>query len=757
MTTSSEQFQFVYDSVIKKYHNQEYNINKSTMIKVYNILYDLINDNYNSDEKIYNFFINTVYNQIKKFEDSLNDVSDDDFLRIFIENTQKYYKLIYYLIQLFKYLERIYLLPKNKPLLGEIAYKSYFNNIFYVKKMDLYKSMSHIITRDRLNRNTSVETGNLYTACYKILKNVFYQRPLLIKDHDGFHWEENSLFKKKNNAKTEENHLKYIKEFMNDLQNKNSECTENKFKQLFKKCDFTEYVKILSDIIEEEKTLITLYLPLDFHESELESLKKNYINFSSELIENFEETYFSFLEQNDRENLININKNIYPYSNYLKKKIPKIIEKHIEKSIKNLRANPLLSKNPLKLIPPLLKIKGNYDNMIKECLFAKEINNVKQNAFVKNLNEEFYAIQLSNFIDYLMKNRSSNIFQNNEEMENCFDNIASLHSCINSKLIFELEMMKKLTNRLLYNRSLSLELEKKILKKIKENCDITNMEKMESMINDIEINSPQLMLEYKKSKEFLTPMFNFNVKCISQTNFSIPKNKIFNIDIPQNLNDYILSYNDFFSKTFSNRKLIWCYGYCTVEIKYLYLSREFISSSSFIQYSILLTLEKFNKLTITKISEYLGINSYIIINEINGLIFNKSFNPNNDCNKGVLIGDFKDTINENNEVQLNYNFKHNSIKFQTIKSYPENKKEEIKDEQQKIKMENNILQSTITRIMKSKAGQSVNHNWLINKVKEEVTQFLAQPPQIKIQIEKLIELNIIKRDEYNINSYIYLA
>ena len=72
-------------------------------------------------------------------------------------------------------------------------------------------------------------------------------------------------------------------------------------------------------------------------------------------------------------------------------------------------------------------------------------------------------------------------------------------------------------------------------------------------------------------------------------------------------------------------------------------------------------------------------------------------------------------------------------------------------------MENNILQSTITRLMKSKAGQSVNHNWLINKVKEEVTQFLAQPPQIKIQIEKLIELNIIKRDENNINSYIYLA
>ena len=757
MTTSTEQFQFVYDSVIKKYHNQDYNINKSTMIKVYNILYDLINDNYNSDEKINNFFINTVNNQIKKFEDSLNGVSDDDFLRIFIENTQNYYKLIYYLIQLFKYLERIYLLPKNKPLLGEIAYKSYFNNIFYVKKMDLYKSMSHIITRDRLNRNTSVETGNLYTACYKILKNLFYKRPLLIKDDDGFHWEENSLFEKKNNVKIEQNHLKYIKEFMNDLQNKNSECTEIKFKKIFKKCDFAEYVQILSDIIEEETTLITLYLPSDFHESELESLKKNYINFSSELIENFEETYFSFLEQNDRENLININKNIHPYSNYLKKKIPKNKKKHIGKSIKNIRANPLLSKNPLKLIPPLLKIKGNYDNMIKECLFAKEINNVKQNAFVKNLNEEFYAIQLSNFIDYLMKNRTSNIFQNNEEMENCFDNIASLHSCINSKLIFELEMMKKLTNRLLYNKSLSLELEKKILKKIKENCDITNIEKMESMINDIEINSPQLMLEYKKSNEFFTPILNFNVKCISQTNFSIPKNKIFNIDIPQNLNDYILSYNDFYSKTFSNRKLTWCYGYCTVEIKYLYLSREFISSSSFIQYSILLTLEKYNKLTITKISEYLGINSYIIINEINGLIFNKAFNPNNDCNKGVLIGDFKDIINENNEVQLNYNFKHNSIKFQTIKSYPENKKEEIKDEQQKIKMENNILQSTITRIMKSKAGQSVNHNWLINKVKQEVTQFLAQPPQIKIQIEKLIELNIIKRDEYNINSYIYLA
>ena len=47
--------------------------------------------------------------------------------------------------------------------------------------------------------------------------------------------------------------------------------------------------------------------------------------------------------------------------------------------------------------------------------------------------------------------------------------------------------------------------------------------------------------------------------------------------------------------------------------------------------------------------------------------------------------------------------------------------------------------------MKSKNGQKVEHIWLINEVSKQINLFIAQPNQIKENIEKLIEKSIIKR------------
>ena len=74
-----------------------------------------------------------------------------------------------------------------------------------------------------------------------------------------------------------------------------------------------------------------------------------------------------------------------------------------------------------------------------------------------------------------------------------------------------------------------------------------------------------------------------------------------------------------------------------------------------------------------------------------------------------------------------------------------------------IKYQNNIMQATITRIMKSQNGKKVQHTWLINEVSNQIEYFNAQPHQIKENIEKLIEKDIIKRDEKEIYCYEYLA
>ena len=166
-----------------------------------------------------------------------------------------------------------------------------------------------------------------------------------------------------------------------------------------------------------------------------------------------------------------------------------------------------------------------------------------------------------------------------------------------------------------------------------------------------------------------------------------------------------------------------------------------------------------------KIGENIGCKVDLIIEDISGLIFNPSFNPHHQKDKGILLGNFEDNKNEfnpNDEVWFNYDFICGTFKFNTIspiikKNEKEIKKEEEDDEKIIKKYQDNILQSTITRIMKSQNGKKVSHIWLIDEVSKLVTYFNAQPQQIKENIEKIIEKNIIKRDEKDSSCYQYIA
>ena len=59
--------------------------------------------------------------------------------------------------------------------------------------------------------------------------------------------------------------------------------------------------------------------------------------------------------------------------------------------------------------------------------------------------------------------------------------------------------------------------------------------------------------------------------------------------------------------------------------------------------------------------------------------------------------------------------------------------------------------------MKSRIGQKNTHMWLVNETFKQIELFKAQPQQIKENIEKLIEKNIIKRDEKDRTCYDYIA
>ncbi len=285
------------------------------------------------------------------------------------------------------------------------------------------------------------------------------------------------------------------------------------------------------------------------------------------------------------------------------------------------------------------------------------------------------------------------------------------------------------------------------------------------MINDIEKNK-EIRENYNNYNNPNSKVIKFNVTVISQGPWDIKIEYLDKIALPKSLFDISNDFEKYYSENI-HHKLIWCHYLSKVEIKYLCFNKDnnnYISKSTLIQLLILLLIEKYNKISLGKIVEILGCKIELILKDISGLIFNPSFNPNQQKDKGLIFGNFDENtkeFKENDEFWFNYDFNTQNIKFLTLPfNIKKSEKELKKEEESKInirQLQNNIIQSTLSRIMKSKNGQKVEHIWLINEVSKQINLFIAQPNQIKENIEKLIEKSIIKRFKDDKSCYEYNA
>ena len=193
-------------------------------------------------------------------------------------------------------------------------------------------------------------------------------------------------------------------------------------------------------------------------------------------------------------------------------------------------------------------------------------------------------------------------------------------------------------------------------------------------------------------------------------------------------------------------------SFSKLNIQYLYLKNKNISSSTLPQLLILLILEKHDKLSLEKIAELLNCDIELIINDVQGLIFNPSFNPKAELNQGVILSDIDPKTKEfkgTTEISINKNFNIEQINFSTLTILVEKDYWDING----MKFNNsprincdNLIKSTLIRILKERIGQKTEHSWLISEVMKEIDLFKAEQKQIEENIEQLISKNLIKRN-----------
>ena len=689
-------------------------------------------------------YIQDCYNELSK-ETNVN------LIDAFIKHTEHITFLSYWMNRIFCYLDRFYTKAKCKITLAKNALTLYTENFFNQFRNNIFIEVNKLIREDRQGIR---EYRPKIKTVMRIIKDLDYEFPILIKENNKISW-----IQEKENSKGTEIAIQndwYENYFLGDT----LKFSRDKGKGDVQTLSAPEYIVSQLKYLDEEYERQREFINEKFHNKINDINYQNLIGDHMKEIASMDTGIKKMLETKNDVQLTNLYKlfKLYPASLV---EITEEFQPYIRSRGNTLYENKELSKDPKKFIPELISLKKEMDKLVLECF---ENNNtfqdVKNKAFSLFMKKDVYAKQLSNYADFCMRNGFKGKSQ--EEIDHTLNDIIDLFKCLNSKLVFQNESNKKMSERLIKKLSLSTLSERLFITKLKQEAGVTYVSKMQEMMNDLEKNKNETE-SYKSMPHKGAPNgIKLDITVISQSAWEVSKKAMEKIEMPKFLKTCLDDFDAFYIKKHQGQKLLWCLGLSKVEITYLYLRNKNISVSTLPQLLSLLLLEKHGKLSLVSIAQHCGCQTSTIITDIQGLVYNPTFNPQGQPDKGLIVGTFSKEFKETDEISINKNFTCSRMKIQTIplpqkKSATEQKQAELEEAQIIKRYQDNILQATLTRIMKSRIGQETSHVWLVNEASKQIDLFKAQPQQIKENIEKLIEKNVIKRNDKNRTCYDYIA
>ena len=705
-------------------------------------------------EALFNFHNKTIQGFIEECYKKISKETNIQLIDSFITYTDNINFLIYWMNRIFTYLDRFYTRAKNKQTLCKNALELYRDNLFVPLQNEIHKEVNKLIKDDR---NCNLESRPKIKTILKIINDLDLFSPKIIKENNKISWIAEKGTENKNNRDYGD------KWYKDSFQKETIKFAKDKANGDIHSMSAPEYILSELKYLNEEKERQKEYINPNYHK-DIDNINYQYLIGGNAVELGKMDTGIPYMFNNKRNDelkkayeLISL----YPES---LKVITEAFQPYIKKRGEEIYQNKEISKDPKKFIPRLINLKKEMDSLVEDCFSNNpKFQDTKNKAFSTFMNKDFYAKQLSNYTDFCMKSGFKG--KSEDEVEVLINEIIGLFKCLNTKLVFQIEANKKMSDRLIKGSSVSTNHEKKLISKLKQESGVNYVSKMTQMMSDLDKNKKEID-EYKSLSHRGVPNgIKFNVQVVSQSAWEINKKAMEKIELPKFLTFCIDDFENYYYRKHSGQKLMWCLGLSKIDIQYLCFKNKNISTSTLPQYLTLLQLEKYNTLSLSKISQILGCHINTILTDISGLVFNPSFNPQGLKAKGLILGTFNEKtkeFKESDEISFNKNFTYVRQKFQTLplllkKSAAESKETELEEAQITKRYQDNILQATLTRIMKSRIGQKTTHVWLVNEASRQIDLFRAQPQQIKENIEKLIEKNIMRRDEKDRTCYDYIA
>ena len=733
--------------------------NNSTHMTCYNTIYNFTDSGYG--DELLNFHNSKIREAANGCYERIKNLSGFDFIDSFIDCNNKLNSLIFSMSRIFLYISNNHLKgseDKNnvrkyqEDNVSEFSMKIYKKNFFDKLKNKIFSSLNEILIRDERNGNNEFRIKLI--SIMKTLQCMDYNKPRILKiSETSKNWQE----EEKDTAKIK---LTYQDEWFKYFESETIKYIRNKAERDIKNNSAPEYVKCELKYLDEEDERLDSYVYGGYH-ARIKEINYEYLikNNAQQIVDM--DTGINNMFKTKKKDELNEVYQLFSFYPECLKLIQSSFRAYIKERLLALYNDKEFSKDPKKFVPALIDLKKEMDEIVVLC-FANDndFQDQENKEFSVLMSKDHYPKQLANYADFCMRNGFKG--KSEEEIEGTLNDIISIFKNINSKLVFQSETEKKMSDRLIKGLSINMNAEKMLISKLKQENGVTYVSKMNEMISDLEKNKAEYE-GYKLSKSHGAPGgIKFNIQVISQSAWDINKSNMEKIEVPLFLQNCIDDFQSFYLGRHQQTKLIWCLSLSRIEIQYLYLQNKNISTSTLPQFLALYYLEQKGNLKLETIATLLGCNVKKVIYDIRGLIFNPSFNPKGTTDKGVILSNIDEKTKEfkpSTEISINRKFSVNRQKFNTLplpqkKTADEIKASEMEEAQIIKKYQDNILQATVTRIMKSRIGQETSHVWLVGEASKQVDLFKAQPQQIKENIEKLIEKNIIKRKGA---SYEYIA
>ncbi|KAL3313414.1 Cullin-4B [Cichlidogyrus casuarinus] len=419
------------------------------------------------------------------------------------------------------------------------------------------------------------------------------------------------------------------------------------------------------------------------------------------------------------------------------------------------------------MIPSLLELYTSLHEIIAEAFQADvSFGKTMQDAFAESVNARANkpAEYLAKFLDSQL--RSGNKSQNEQELDRLMERTMHLFRAIEGKDIFEAFYTKELAKRLLLSKSASIDAEKAMLSKLKQECGPNYTRKLEVMFKDNELSKElsksfqshlhQLKVDEGRESHVLVegvrqtlPKIDLSVHVICPSSW--PPYKPNKAHHPPEMECLRSLFTAFYLGFHAGRRLTYEPSLGTCLLKANHVKKE-LQVSEF-QALVLLQFngrmdEEQQVLTFAQLLESTGIDEMELKRALLSLSVGKD-------QKILLKRPMNVEVLAEHEFQLNKNFKHKltRIKFNQIQ-LAETIEEQKETEERVFADRIPTVDCCIVRIMKTR--KSIEHNQLMSEIIGHL-KFPLKASDIKARIENLIERDYIKRDASNQALYHYMA